>query len=343
MSNRELGYQVTDSASNMIKAFQLFETNRIDGDDLVEPDGEADIGEADTDIESECAVQDDAAPSFDNVIWSRRLPCCGHTLQLVVSDALKTDVDGAGNILREAAAVVSFFHRSLLWYEELKKLSGGLCLLSAVPTRWNSSFIMMRRLSKAEFWKAVVDTLQQARNAKAAKVPRITVSRASMLNLIALLEPFNEATDALQSDGVTLSMVIPAVLGIDEALEKCETRLGCLKNALRHGLTDRFQNIVIKPHYIVATVLDCRFILVPFIDDRLEIQNDAAYSIQAVTRSQARAHLLNVMTTFSHSQSSVTENTSLNGQHAVQDADNVKSSIFSKFSQPRLSLMIHYS
>ena len=133
--------------------------------------------------------------------------------------------------------------------------------------------------------------------------------------------------------------MIPAVLGIDEALENCETRLGCLKNALRHGLTDRFQNIIVKPHYIVATVLDCRFKIVPFIDDRLEIQNDAAYSIQAVTRSQARAHLLNMMTTFSHSQSSVTENTSLNEQPAVQNADNVKSSIFSKFSQPVRSLM----
>jgi hypothetical protein len=130
-------------------------------------------------------------------------------------------------------------------------------------------------------------------------------------------------------------MVIPAVLGIDEALRKCETRLVCLKNALRHGLTGRFQDIIVKPHYVVATVLDCRFKLVPFKDDRLEIQNDTANSIQVVTRSQARAHLLNTMTTFSQSLSSVTGNTSLIEQPAVQDADNIKSSIFSKFSQPR--------
>lgn len=332
----ELGYQVTDSASNMIKAFQLFETRSITTNEVVDSDSETESPQTDFDPDGE--VQDDAMTSFNSVVWSRRLPCCCHTLQLVVRDALKRDVDGAGKILQEASAVVSFFHRSLIWSEELKKLSGGLCLLSAVPTRWNSSFIMMRRLSKPEVWKAVMDTLQQARNAKAAKVPRLTASRASMVDLITLLEPFNEATDALQSDGVTLSMVIPAVLGIDEALKKCETQLHCLRNALQHGLAERFQDLIMKPHYVIATVLDCRYKLIPFNNDHMEMEvEDEASGLQAITRSQARAHLLNMLTTTA-SQSSVVANTIPNEQPAVQDEDNAKSSIFSKFSQPLMVL-----
>ena len=60
------------------------------------------------------------------------------------------------------------------------------------------------------------------------------------------------------------------------------------------------------------------------------------YRIPAVTRFQAKAHLLNLMTTVS--QSSVTENTRRNEQPAVQETDNAKSSIFSKFSLPRTVL-----
>jgi hypothetical protein len=95
-----------------------------------------------------------------------------------------------------------------------------------------------------------------------------------------------------------------------------------------------------KPHYVIATVLDCRYKLIPFNNDHMEMEvEDEASGLQAITRSQARAHLLNMLTTTA-SQSSVVANTIPNEQPAVlQDEDNAKkSSIFSKFSQPLMVL-----
>ena len=63
--------------------------------------------------------------------------------------------------------------------------------------------------------------------------------------------------------------MIPAVLGIEEALVKCETQLECLKNALRQGLSNWFQELIMKPHYVIATALDCHYKPVPFKDDRV--------------------------------------------------------------------------
>jgi hypothetical protein len=82
-----------------------------------------------------------------------------------------------------------------------------------------------------------------------------------------LLEPFEEATQALQGDGVTLSVVIPALVGIDDALA-CynNTALPTLRRNLRKYLSNRFQELINRPEYIVATILDCRYKLVPFPD-----------------------------------------------------------------------------
>jgi hypothetical protein len=127
-------------------------------------------------------------------------------MQRAIKDALK-NVPLAEKILQEASAAVAFFHRSLYWNEQLQKSSGGLTLLSPVPTRWNSALIMLQRLTK-EVWRAVSDTLLTAKTCKvtkSSKIPRLTVQRTQILELVSLLEPFEEATRALQGDDVTLS------------------------------------------------------------------------------------------------------------------------------------------
>lgn len=150
------------------------------------------------------------------LLSAHRLPCTVHTLQLVIKNALQ-QVPAVDKVIKEASSVVGFFHRSLHWGCELKKLSGGLKLLSAVPTRWNSFLIILRRLSDETVYRAVKEALKRARTAKPpTSAPQLITTRAQLVDLVGLLENFEEATNTLQGDGVTISMVIPAIVGIDE-------------------------------------------------------------------------------------------------------------------------------
>jgi len=61
----------------------------------------------------------------------------------------------------------------------------------------------------------------------------LIVLRAQILVINSLLEPFEEATIALRGDRVTISRVIPALVGIDETLATCKTQLNGLQRQLR--------------------------------------------------------------------------------------------------------------
>lgn len=176
-------------------------------------------------------------------------------------------------------------------------------MLAAVPTRWNSALIMLQRLAKEEVWRAVSDTLLKAKTCKvtrSTKVPRLTVQRTQIHELVSLLEPFDEATQALQGDGVTLSRVIPALLGIDESLANCGTQLINLKRNLRRCLYERFQELIQRPEYIVATILDCRYKLLPFTDTRSTTASHlAGYPVLTpCNASDARTKLVHCLSTY---------------------------------------------
>ena len=147
ISLHSFGYQVTDSASNMIKAFQLFSIHAQesavhlhqydDGDNTESPDENdvengsecmhLDFGEY-SELFSEHTSDADASRNesdFEvNVGAGIRLPCIAHSLQLAIKDAV-SKVPAAEKLLKEANAVVVFFHRSLYWGGELKKSTGG--------------------------------------------------------------------------------------------------------------------------------------------------------------------------------------------------------------------------
>ena len=141
-------------------------------------------------------------------------------------------------LLKEANAVVVFFHRSLYWSCELKKVTDAKTLLAAVVTRWNSNLIKLRRLGEEEMWKAVGEILSCARSTTgmrtaSSSVPRFTVTRQQILDVVHILEPFEEATNCLQGDGITISSVIPALIGIDAVLSQLQTNFTSLQQHLR--------------------------------------------------------------------------------------------------------------
>jgi hypothetical protein len=336
---QDIGYVITDNASNMLKAFSIFSEEIKLADETArgaEPEIE-DVGnEDDYDVDASAETDDilselnvgNGADGIDvHEIVERstscRLSCVAHTLQLSIKDALKC-VPLAEKIIKESNAVVVFFRRSLFWNEELRKLSGGLTLLADVPTRWNSSLIMLKRLSQSEVWKAVCDTLFKAKTTKGSKgssVPRFTVSRAQILDIISLLEPFEEATIALQGDGVTISRVIPALVGIDETLATCKTQLTGLQRQLRRCIYERFQDLICKPEYIVSTLLDCRYKLVPFAVTSAGHNTQPNLStLKPVSSNEARALLLQFLSnTTTSTTTTVTSHSQQNGSTSTAD------------------------
>jgi hypothetical protein len=155
------------------------------------------------------------------------------------------------------------------WGNKLKKLSGGKTLLAAVVTRWNSNLIMLRRLSSEDVWKSVAKILAHARapgGTQSQSVPRFTVSRSQLQDLVLILQSFEEAINALQGDGITFSSVIPALLGLDNYLTKLQTQFTSLQRNIRTALKQRFQDPVKQEEYVLATIFDCRYKLNPFVE-----------------------------------------------------------------------------
>ena len=147
---------------------------------------------------------------------------------------------------------------------------------------------MLQRLIKIEVWKAVTETLSKAKTAKGSvKISRLTVSRYQVADLVALLEPFKEATMALQGDGVRSSLIIPALLGIDDSICNSPTQFTTLQQNLRKCMRDRIHELIRKAEYIVATILDCRCMLVPFDTGSGSANNNNDASANPTVRSRS--------------------------------------------------------
>lgn len=394
------GFQITDNASNMLKAFSLFSLHAItaaeqqcqlqtnisdddaaDNDDesadieAIQIEGESDMidymefmSSVDTNEQHQASAvmqtremlpdhsynfqstsEDDVEFMEDIVTGSQlsttgRLSCTAHTLQLVIKDALSRSSD-AEKVIKEANSVVVFFKRSLYWCGQLKLVSGDKCLVAAVPTRWNSSYLMLKRLAEEVTWKAVSDTLNRARKeAKGSKnqaaVPRLSVSRMQVLDLLRLLDPFYEATQSLQGDGVTSSLVIPAIMGIDDLLRSYKSQyveFTSLQPSLRLSLFQRFQAIVNTREYVIATVLDCRYKLVPFPEN---VVLSTSQEIHTVARGQAIAWFYEALSKCIVPQQGIEPKTVadavavINASSVNVEVDRQTPSIFDRYSKP---------
>ena len=62
----------------------------------------------------------------------------------------------------------------------------------------------------------------------------------------------------LQKPGVTISFVIPSLMGLDKVLESRPTGYTHFSKALRAGLQSHLQPLILQRDLILATVLDPR-------------------------------------------------------------------------------------
>ncbi|XP_061591015.1 v-myb avian myeloblastosis viral oncogene homolog-like 2a [Cololabis saira] len=225
---------------------------------------------------------------FSGLQIGTKSACVARTLQMVIKDALKNS-RVVENLLFQVHNVVAFFKSSAYWSEVLVKQ----CNVSLSPSfsncRWNSLMVSLRRMVQEPAWSGIMTVLTQARiEAKdAASAPHLVmVKREQVVDILGLLEPFEEALQVLQGSVVTISYIIPSLVVLDKILESRVTNYSPFCKALRTGLHTHFQSLIHQRDIILAAVLDPRIKLQPFSDAKLE---DPSKFLAPPSKSQAHA------------------------------------------------------
>ncbi|KAJ8884656.1 hypothetical protein PR048_016514 [Dryococelus australis] len=148
--------------------------------------------------------------------------CFAHTLNVVVHDALK--IQGIDVISIKCKTLVPYFKSSIIAIQKLvgeqeNKNKTPLKLLQEVPACWNSTLQMMKRVVENNDCVAVVLS-------KMLNVPfGLTFEDTYILNdMICILDMFDEATNKVSGDYVTISLIIP-ILFLEAMKEVVRTRL----------------------------------------------------------------------------------------------------------------------
>ncbi|KAJ4925860.1 hypothetical protein JOQ06_008046, partial [Pogonophryne albipinna] len=139
-----------------------------------------------------------------------RTPCVVHTLQLVV-DLIQKDLS-VKPLVHRIRVLVRLFRKSSVAIQRLLKLC-GLTLVKDCPTRWSSTYLMISRPLQ------VKDSLVQVADGMGwdcllpSEWQKLTALRDLFL-------PFAEHTQMLQSDTMSLSLVLPALLDLNAHLSE---------------------------------------------------------------------------------------------------------------------------
>ena len=226
---------LTDNGSNMVAAFKEHEVESSQADNEASDESDDEILLLDEDckepldddceddsttntrltIESEVNDFELAEESHQTVFDSyRRLSCFIHTLQLVVN----SNVLGCIPTVSKARRIVSKVNKSCVLTKSVIKKAGKK-LVSDVPTRWNSTFLMIDRLLQVR--EDLCDILEEH------ALENLTQSQWNKLESIhTLLQPFNHYTNTTSSEATTtIAMVIPVLMELTLHLEEVNMKV----------------------------------------------------------------------------------------------------------------------
>lgn len=260
---------VTDNGANVVKAMRLMREEASESD-AIEGEQEEDAEEEEDFVNDE--DQDDSELSEDYqeeftvpFVSLRHMPCMAHTLQLVVKKALSTN---SCSILSKARSLVGHVRKSGVAVQKLQDICGKTLPVDNA-TRWNSSYLMMKRLT--ELRHSINQVVQML------KVDTLRVAEwEEVENVVNLLEPFADQTNLLQSDAHSLSYIIPALLDLQYHLHNFEP-LRMVSRAMLQDLNRRFEHILqpssehFNPLPAAACLLDPTVAAVMLTDDVKEL------------------------------------------------------------------------
>ena len=210
---------VTDNGTNVVKAVRLLrEANtacelEVEDEDDVSGDNDEDEENSETEEDDDEVTRDDisdveAELPLTSDVKFRRMNCMAHTLQLIIKKVYIHYSD----VLSKAHQLVAKVRKSSVVTEKLMAKCGKT-VIADNSTRWNSTFHMIKRL--LEIKPSVAEVLSSV------NIDSLLVDDWTQLEQICvLLEPFATQTDILQTDGMSLSSVIPAILDLQCHLQQ---------------------------------------------------------------------------------------------------------------------------
>ncbi|XP_056092484.1 zinc finger BED domain-containing protein 4-like [Rhinichthys klamathensis goyatoka] len=190
----------------------------------------------------------------------KSLGCMAHLGQLAVHDAVLSQRSGVDS-LAIARKIVGHFKSSPLGTSRLRDIQREMgmktkMLQQDVPTRWNSTFLMMTTLLEQK--RALV--MYEAYHGLPVS---LNANQWSLIEkMTTLLAPFEELTREISSHTATAADVIPSVVALKRFLNKtAETDSGVktTKSALLEAMNKRFETTFSEQLYYLATILDPRY------------------------------------------------------------------------------------
>ena len=197
----------------------------------------------------------------------KHLYCFAHTINLIVTHALKSDEDIV-DLRKKCRDVVSYFHMSSKGSDKLALIQKQLGLeqhklIQEVDTRWNSTYYMFQRM--VEQHDAVTTALCLLDQ---KQLCLSTTLRDTMKELVEILKPFEAVTREVSSDKyISSSKIIP----LARSLQKLTGFKGALSDKVYETLSGEMRKrfLGIESHLTLApsTILDPRFKKLAFGDD----------------------------------------------------------------------------
>jgi len=185
--------------------------------------------------------------------------CLAHSLQRVIHDGVLAQKD-VQDLLAAGRKIVGHYKHSNVAFHLLQRIQSQLelkvcTLYQDEPTRWNSSYYMLKRL--VEQRKAV-----SAANAEADASFDLTAAQWKLAEkVIKLLQPFEEATQDISSDSSSIALFIPIVNSLNKLLQVDEEDHGIMsmKRKMLLSMQSRFARCETEDLYCLSTLLDPRF------------------------------------------------------------------------------------
>ena len=203
------------------------------------------------------------------LLQKQSINCFAHTMNLAVRKGLS--LVAMDNPLLKARKTVSHFHHSALHTKALRKQQEALSLPQLklkmdVETRWNSTYDMI--VSVLANKEAIAQVLI---NDKVYRDHILSPEDITILKEVKdILEPWKELTVMMSKENdATISLIAPSIYNLlHKQLQVQDYDSGFaaqMKNAMKEDLCKRYQDPEVKSALQLASLLDPRFKLLPFL------------------------------------------------------------------------------